>query len=310
MTSEKWLGNPYFPISQHYKQLFGEKVYKIPVTTVDDCPNRRGLKGMETCIFCDVWGSAARAESMDMDLKEQIIKYKDHIGKRFKAKKFLVYFQAYTNTFEKASILEKQFEVAAEFEDVVGFVVGTRPDCLSPKVMEIWQKYHEKRFVSVELGVQTFNDKDLEWMKRGHTAEQSLKAIERIHKNTDVDLGIHLMFGQPNDTKASIIESAKISNDLPISNIKLHNLHVLKNTPLEKIYNEGNFIPIERAEYAECVELFLSHLRPDIAVHRLSALASRWDELVAPAWAKQKMESHQFIINHMKELDSFQGKFH
>ena len=129
-----WLGLPYHTISEHYHKLFGEKVYKIPVSVVDDCPNRRGLKGMQTCVFCDVWGSAANAESLSMELRSQIEKYHQQISDRYKAKAFLIYFQAYTNTFTKVSALRHNFDVALSYPWVKGFTLGTRPDCLSKSV--------------------------------------------------------------------------------------------------------------------------------------------------------------------------------
>lgn len=303
-----WLGNPYYPISRLYRNLFGERVYKVPVSVVDDCPNRRGLKGMQTCVFCDVWGSAARSEAMTLPLKEQIEKYKDYIGSRFKAKAFLVYFQAYTNTFTKVSQLRENFDLALSYEDVKGLVVGTRPDCLSAAVLDLWTEAHERSFVSVELGVQSFNDRHLEFMRRGHTAEQSLKAIDRISKNSPVDLGIHLIFGSPGETNREIVELAKQVSDLPISNVKIHNLHVLENTPLAQQYRAGEFQPIELKEYTERVALFLTHLDPRIAVHRLAALASRWDELIAPDWTKDKMGTHQHIVDYLKQNHLFQGQ--
>lgn len=303
-----WHGLPYRPISEFYNAKFGGKVYKIPVSVVDDCPNRRGLKGMQTCVFCDVWGSAAKSESLSMGLREQIEKYHQAILKKYNSTKFLVYFQAYTNTFTKLDSLKINFETALSYDFVKGFVVGTRPDCLSPAVMNLWNEYHEKSFVAVELGVQSFDNDQLTFMRRGHTREQSLAAIDKISKNTNVDLGIHLMFGQPNETDAQIIETAKICNDLPITNVKLHNLHVLKDTPLEKIFHQGEFTPIERTPYAERVQLFLEHLSPRIYIHRLAAFASRWDELVAPKWTSDKMGTHQYMIDFLRENRSFQGK--
>lgn len=305
---ENWRNLPYHPISDFYVQRFGGKVYKIPVSVVDDCPNRRGLKGMQTCVFCDVWGSAAKSESMTMGLREQIEKYQQVIYKKYKAEKYLVYFQAYTNTFTKLEALKINFETALSYNFVVGFVVGTRPDCLSKGVMDMWQQYHEKSFVAVELGVQSFDNKQLEFMKRGHTREQSIAAIHKIKKETNVDLGIHLMFGQPDETDEQMIETAKICNDLPISNIKLHNLHVLKNTPLEEIYQRGEFTPIEREAYAQRVQLFLEHLDPRFHIHRLAAFASRWDELVAPSWTSDKMGTHQYMIDYLLAKKSYQGK--
>jgi len=297
----------YKPISQFYKEKFGEKVYKIPVSVIDTCPNREGLKGMETCIFCDVWGSAARAEAKFLPLDTQIKKYKAHISKRFKAKKFLVYFQAYTNSFAKVQTIKEQFYKALEYEDVVGIVVGTRPDCISPALMKLWQEVHEQSFLSVELGAQTFNDEKLKHLKRGHTHEQTLKAIKRIKDNTDVDLGLHFMFGLKDETDQEIIDMAKETNHLKINNVKLHNLHVLKDTPLENDFFDGSFTPITLENYARRVGLFLSHLDPNIYVHRLAGLASRHDELIAPDWASRKMETHQFIIDSIKASNLRQG---
>lgn len=298
---------PFTPISEHYKKLFGRKVYKIPVAVVETCPNREGLKGMETCIFCDVWGSAAREEAFELPLKEQIQKYKEHIQKKFKSDLFLVYFQAYTNTFTKLQTLRNNFDLALDFEDVRGFVVGTRPDCLSPAVMELWNEYHQKAFVGVEIGVQSFFDDQLKFMKRGHDRSQSLKALDQISKKTAVDLGIHLMFGWPGETPEQMIETAKICNDLPISNIKLHNVHVLKETGLETLYNQGLFTPFEREKYAEHMQVFLEHLSPKIYIHRLAAYSSRWDELIAPQWTSDKMGTHQFLIDWLNHRGSFQG---
>lgn len=298
---------PFNPISAHYKRLFGQKVYKIPVAVVETCPNREGLKGMETCLFCDVWGSAAREEAFELPLKIQIQKYKDHIQNKFKAQQFLVYFQAYTNTFTKLQNLRTNFEAALSFEDVRGFVIGTRPDCLSAAVLDLWNEYHQKTFVGVEIGVQSFFDEHLLFMKRGHDRAQSLKAIDQIAKKTAVDLGIHLMFGWPGESRDQMIETAKICNDLPITNIKLHNVHVLKNTGLELLYNKGEFKPFERQEYADLVQVFLEYLNPDIHIHRLAAYASRWDELIAPQWTSDKMGTHQFLVDHLHSAQSQQG---
>lgn len=303
-----WRGLPYNTISQFYQERFGEKIYKIPVSIVDDCPNRRGLKGMQTCIFCDVWGSAARAESFTMDLRQQIEKFEKLIAQRYKARQFLVYFQAYTNSFAKISLLRQQFETALSFPFVRGLVVGTRPDCLSPLVLDLWQEFHDRSFVSVELGVQSFYDDQLAFLRRGHTRQQSLEAIDRIAKKTKVDLGIHLIFGQPGETTEQIIETAKLVNSLPISQVKLHNLHVLKNTPLEELYHRGQFRPIDRQTYADRVQVFLEHLSPKIYLHRLAAFASRWDELVAPAWTADKMGTHQFIVDHLRGQKTHQSR--
>lgn len=301
-------GIPYITIGEHYHQRFGGKVYKIPVSVVDDCPNRRGLKGMQTCVFCDVWGSAARAETLVMPLKEQIEKVHGVLKKKYKAEQYLIYFQAYTNTFTKVSALRANFETALSFPYVKGLVIGTRPDCLSKSVLDLWQEFNERSYVAVELGVQSFYDDQLEFMRRGHSGKDSLAAIEKIASNTKVDLGIHLIFGNPGETDEQIVATAKLCNDLPITNVKLHHLHVLKNTPLEEMYARGEFSPISLEDYARRVRLFLENLSPRLAVHRLAAYSPRWDELIAPAWTNDKMGPHQFILTEMKKLGSYQSR--
>lgn len=301
----------YYSISQHYQQIFGEKVYKIPVAVADDCPNRRGLKGMQTCIFCDEWGSAANKESHKFELKEQIEKVKTHLNQKYRANKFLVYFQAYTNTFVRLQALKLNYDTALSYPDVAGIVIGTRPDCLSPAVFNLWNEYAEKCAMFVEIGVQSFFNDQLEFLRRGHTGEDSIKAIYKIkEKCPKVGLGIHLMFGLPNETDEQIIETARICSELPIDDVKLHNLHVLTKTPLEDLYRQGLFEPIDFKTYAHRVTLFLQHLRPNIAVHRLGAVASRWDELVAPEWTRYKMQIYQDITTYMREQNASQGQLY
>ena len=304
----EWGGKPYHPISADYKQRFGSKTIKVPVSIATTCPNREGLKGMQTCIFCDEHGSFAYAESQGNRLEDQIEEHRKKVSLRFKAEKFLIYFQAYTTTFTALKRLEEGIALALESPSTVGVVIGTRPDCLSARLMELLRATAEKTFVGVEVGVQSFDDEQLIWMRRGHTGAQAIRGIERIHQESGVDVGIHLMFGWPTETDKQIIETAKLCNDLPISNVKLHNLHVLTKTPLEDLYRKGEFQPIELDLYAHRVALFLDHLDPRIAIHRLAALSNRWDELVAPDWVRHKMQSFQGMVDRIEQCGSYQGR--
>jgi radical SAM protein (TIGR01212 family) len=306
---KNWNGLPYFTIGDFYRQKFGGKVFKIPVSVVDDCPNRMGLKGMKTCVFCDEWGSAANSDSFSMGLEQQIQVYQQKIGKKYNSQNFLVYFQAYTNTFQKLSVLRENFETALRFPFVQGLVIGTRPDCLSKAVLDMWNEVSQKTYLSVEMGVQSFFDQDLEFMQRGHTRAQALQGLLRVAKEApNVDLGIHLIFGWPQETTQQIIESAEIVNSLPVRHVKLHHLHVLKKTELEKIYADGHCPVMTREEYAEKVRIFLQHLSPKIYVQRLAAYSSRWDELIAPDWTADKMGTHQAIIDHLRHHKSYQSQ--
>lgn len=300
---------PYNPISRFYRERFQTKVYKISVAVAETCPNREGLRGMQTCNFCDQWGSAAYKQNLDKPLSLQIEEVREILKRKRRAEKFLIYFQAYTTTFARVSKLREQFELALSYPDVLGIVVGTRPDCISQSFLDTCNAMSERGFMAVELGVQSFDNRILKWMRRGHTAEQSLKAIQQIAKNCPkVNLGMHLIFGCPGETDKMIIDTALKINDLPLQNVKLHHMHVLKGTPLAEDYARGEFVPIERDEYFRRTTLFLQHLRADVAVHRLSALASRWDELVAPAWSSYKMETYQMHLDFMNERGAFQGQ--
>lgn len=310
MRPSEWGDKPYRPISAYYKSRFGSRIKKIPVSVAEDCPNRRGLKGMQTCVFCDVWGSAAYPQTREQKLVDQIKLAIDRTKARSRNAEHLIYFQAYTNTFVRLQSLRENFEIALSQPGVRGLVVGTRPDCISKGVLDLWNEFHKRAFVSVEIGVQSFNEDQLIFLRRGHTAAQSIEAIQLIARQTDVDLGIHLMFGLPGETDDQIVETAQICSKLPISNVKLHNLHVLKNTPLEKLFNENRFQPISFEDYTRRVILFLQHLSPHIYIHRLAALSSRWDELVAPDWTRHHMKAHQGIIDALNKAHAYQGQFY
>lgn len=300
---------PYNPISTYYKKRFGQKVFKVPVSIAEDCPNRAGIKGMKTCIFCDEHGSFAYPKSQKEQLIKQIHLHRAKVAERFNSQKFVVYFQAYTSTFTQLQKIKDAFEVAMSEPDMVGIVVGTRPDCLSDGLLDLWKETSEKTFLSIEIGVQSFDNKQLEWMRRGHTAEQSIKGLQRIRERCPkADLGIHLMFGWPGETVADVQASARLCNQLPINNVKLHNLHVLKNTPLEEMFFKNEFTPVEFDEYCSLVGAYLAELSPEIYLHRLVALASRWDELIAPDWTRYKMTTYQNMINYLNQNKIYQGQ--
>ena len=309
-TETPWQGRRYYPISQYFKKQFGERAGKISVSVAESCPSRSTTSNNEkidTCIFCDEWGSAAYHLERDRDLLDQIHHNKNLVQRRLKTNKFLVYFQSYTNTLDKIATLEQRFETALAEDYIQGIVVGTRPDCLPERIYPLLDKFSQKSYLMIELGTQSFFNDHLEFLKRGHSGEKSVEAITNLAERTQVDIGIHLMFGLPNETDAQIIATAEKINSLPISNVKLHNLHVLKNTPLANMYRLGEFTPVDLDEYSDKVILFLRHLSPEVAVQRLAALSNRWDELIAPEWTRQKMQPIEFIENKMRKSNFLQG---
>lgn len=301
---------PFYPISQLYTEKLGGRVRKIALNFADTCPNRLGLKSMKTCIFCDEWGSAAHPNQQGQDLKLQIQERFRVDGGNYNTDRFLAYFQSYTSTFAGISRLRQSYETALSYPQIKGIIAGARPDCISPSLLHLWNEIGEKTFLAVEFGVQTFLDHQLKFLERGHDSKCSIAAIKKLKSETTAHIGIHLIFGLPNETNADIVETARLVSDLPIDSVKLHNLHVLKNTPLEKLFNEGSFLPVDLETYSQKVILFLRHLRPGVAIHRLAALSNRWNELVAPEWTRHKMVSYQYIIDKMTKSGVRQGDLH
>lgn len=301
-------GKRYRPLSQHYQERFGKKVYKVSVSVADSCPNRESKNNMSVCVFCDEWGSAAYHQYSDHPIKKQIQINREAIRKRYRAEKFLIYFQSYTNTFGRINELENLYKIALKEQDVVGLVIGTRPDCLPKKILKKFEEIARNYYLSVELGIQTLNNDQLNFLSRGHDSVCSIKAIHKLKKLSDINLCVHLIFGLPKETDRQIRQTAEILSALNVDGVKLHNLHVLRNTPLEVMYQNSQFVPIDLEEYSHKVALFLENLSPKITVHRLSAVASRWDELVAPQWTKEKMRSTQYIEDYLSSKDTWQGR--
>lgn len=306
-TDAKWQGRRYYPISQYFKNKFGVKTAKIPVSIAERCPMKADDGRLQPCIFCDDYGSAAYHLEVERELLDQIRHNRKAVDRRLNGRGYLVYFQAYTNTLDKVAILKQRFDIALSEDYVNGLVIGTRADCLPARMFPMLQGVAARTYLMVEIGVQSFFDDQLDYIKRGHNAHKNIEAVLKLNQQTDVDIGIHLIFGIPGDTSERLIETALIINDLPISNVKLHNLHVLKNTPLDAIYQRGEFEPDDLETYADKVILFLRYLSPETAVQRLAAVASRWDDLIAPKWTGLKMQPVEFIEQRMRDQGIYQG---
>jgi uncharacterized protein len=300
----------YQPLSQHYLRRFGCKVYKVPVSVAQTCPNRQGRGGLRVCTFCDEWGSAAYPEAAPLGLREQIRRNGARIRERYGAEKLLVYFQAYTNTFERMAQLQAWYETALAESDVAGIVVGTRPDCLPERVLRLLARLARETYVGVELGVQTLDDAQLAFLSRGHDAACSLRTLERLRAWPELEVCAHLMFGLPGESEAQLAATARTLSGLGVHGVKLHNLHVLRGTPLEALWRAGRFAPIALPDYARRVRVFLEHLAPQVVVHRLNAVASRWEQVLAPDWARHKLGPTQAILDLLEREDTWQGKRH
>ncbi len=296
----------YKSLNHFLKEYFGEKVYRVSVDGGFTCPVRDGTKGWRGCIFCNIKSFTPPYSERWKSLKEQILYGIDIVRKTRKAKKYMVYFQPYTNTYGGVEKLRKlYYEALSAHQDIVGLFIGTRPDCLPGDVLDLLEEINEKTFLVVELGLQTANDKTLEIIKRGHTVEDFIKATQELQKRK-IKVLVHVIIGLPGDTREDFINTAKLLSALGVFAVKIHPLHVVKFTELEIWYKEGKYTPLTLDEYANYAVDFLEHLADSIYIARLTG-ESPDKLLIAPEWCKNKFKVLEKIEKILEEKDTYQG---
>ena len=272
------------------------KLQKIMLDGGFTCPNRDGRVGTGGCTFCrtDAFNpSYCRSNS---SIREQLEAGKRFFAGKYPEMKYLAYFQANSNTYAPLSILAQRYEEALSVEDVVGLVIGTRPDCVEAEVLQYLVNLQQKgHLISLELGVESFYDKTLQRINRGHSAATSISAIKRS-ADMGLETGIHLILGLPGETKEEILYETEIINTLPIHSIKLHQLQILKGTAIAKEYEEhpNDFLSMNIDDYADLVAAFISRLRKDIHVERFAS-SSPTDLIIAPRWGLKPSEVQRRI---------------
>ncbi|MDL2280683.1 TIGR01212 family radical SAM protein [Selenomonadales bacterium OttesenSCG-928-I06] len=295
--------------SDYLKEKYGEKVYKLPINLPLSCPNRDGEISVDGCYFCGVKGAGYESLSNKLSVKEQIQKNKDYISSKYKAKKFIPYFQNFSNTYLSPETLDKYLEEAATAsDDIVGISIATRPDCINDKYLVLLQNIKEKFCldITVELGLQTVNYHTLKKINRGHTLAEFLDAVLKI-KKYDFEICAHVILDLPYDNLDDVIETAKVLSSLEIDEVKIHSLYIVKDTKFAKLYEQGNLNLISKEDYINRVVTFLEYLSPDIVIGRLIGRAPEIDTLIAnwnTAWWKIKDE----IDEKLNILDTWQGK--
>lgn len=277
---------PYRTFNNYLKDYFGERVYRVPIDAGFTCPNRDGVRAFGGCTFCDDRGSGAPTIDTAVSVREQLDKGINRIRRRFKAKKFLAYFQAFSNTYAPEGALRKLYDVSFEFPDVVGICIGTRPDCVEDNILDLLAEYDEKTFIWLELGLQSAFDKTLDRINRGHSAQEFFDAVKRA-KRRNLKVATHLIFGLPGETDEEMLETVRQVAQCPIDGIKIHQLCIYKGTPMEFDYRLGNLPVLDEDRYVRLVADALELLPPDMVVMRLVAEGSE-DEIIAPQWAFEK----------------------
>lgn len=298
----------YNQYSEHLVKRFGEKVYKIPVNLPGTCPNRDGTLGTGGCIYCDEEGSGFECLPNTLPVKQQVDENKKFFRKRYNAKKFIVYFQAFTNTYLPFERFKENMLEAAGEQDVVGISVSTRPDCVNDRHLDFLRELKGKNHldINIELGLQTVNYHTLARINRGHTLAEFIDAVLRIKKR-GFETCVHLILNLPGDNMADAIENAKVLSALDVEYVKLHSLYVVKGTPLGDMYERGELDIISMEEYIRRVAAFLEHLNPDIVIQRLVGRGPR-ESLLFSNWGVSWWLVKQRIEEYLEKNDIRQGK--
>jgi uncharacterized protein len=297
----------YNDFNTHLKNIFGCRVQKITVDAGLSCPNRDGTISTGGCIYCNVRGSGTGAHVKGLSLVDQILAAKTALFKRYKAKKFIAYFQSFTNTYGPLNKLKLLYEQALGVEDVVGISIGTRPDCINEPVLDLLHGYADNYLVWIEYGLQSANDSTLALINRGHDFN-CFKAAVDATKNKGIHICAHVILGLPREKKADMLQTAQAIADMEIDGIKLHLLYVVKGTKLETLYRTDQYRCLEQEEYVDIVCDFLERIPKHVVIQRLTG-DPHPDELAAPAWSLRKAETIALIRKTLETRDTWQGKF-
>ena len=284
---------------------FGFTVYKVNVDAGFTCPNRDGTLGLSGCIYCNNDSFRPNSCKPTLSLAEQIGNGINHIKKRYKANKFIVYFQPYTNTYAPIETLRELYTEALTQPDIIGLAIGTRPDAIDEQKISMLEELAQKHFILIEYGLQSIYDKSLTFINRGHDYAAFLKAVN-MTRNRGIHIGAHLIAGFPTETREEMLAMAEEISSLGIGFLKVHQLQVIKDTPLADMYKENPFYTFGYGEYVDFIVDFIERTSPDIVFQRLFATAPE-SILIAPDWGKSRHRMLSDIEKRLEARDTYQG---
>lgn len=297
-----------YMLNDFLKEKFNEKIYKVSLDGGFTCPNRDGKVSRGGCIFCSENGSgdftATKLKSIHAQIEEQI----DLVSKKYKGDKYIAYFQNFTNTYAEVSYLRKIYEEALSHEKIVGLAIATRPDCLEDDVLELLAELNKKTFLWVELGLQTLNDDVAKYFNRAYETEIYKEASEKLNR-LNIKFVTHIIIGLPKEEEDDYLKTAIFAQNCGTWGIKLHLMYVVKNTPLEKLYLNGDLKVNTKEEYVEKVVNVLENISSEIVVHKLTGDGDR-ETLVAPLWSIKKIDVLNSIHKELKRRNTYQGKLY
>ena len=304
----RWGDKPYYSLDYYLKQTFGKKIYRLSLNGGMTCPNRDGTLDSRGCIFCSAGGSGDFATAPALSVTEQIAQAKERIRGKSNCKKFIAYFQAYTNTYAPVSYLRELFSEAICHPAIVALSIGTRCDCLPEDVLDLLTEFNKLKPVWVELGLQSIHDTTLQQIRSGFTYEQYLSAVDAL-KERNLTVITHLILGLPGETEEMMLASVDAVAHLPVDGVKLQLLHVLKHTDLALLYETNPFSVFSLEEYCDFVVTCIEHLPPEMVVHRITGDGPR-SLLIAPLWSTDKKRVLNTIHKRFRERDTWQGKLY
>jgi radical SAM protein (TIGR01212 family) len=296
----------YNSYNRYLREKFGCRVHKVSVDVGFTCPNRDGSVARGGCVYCNNESFVPPYARARFSLDRQIKTGMEYLRKRFKAQKFIIYFQAYTNTYDEVEKLEGLYREALEHDDVVGLAVGTRSDCIDEKKVKLFEELAKDWFVTVEYGIESIYDKTLEFMNRGHDYKSVVDAIN-LTRGRGIHIGAHIIAGFPTETEDEMLRMADEISQLNVDSLKIHNLHIVKNTPLARVYAKEPFHLFSYEEYVDFISRFLERLSPEIIVERLFTDTPQ-DLLISPQWNKTHTEILRGIERELERRNTYQGR--
>jgi radical SAM protein (TIGR01212 family) len=298
----------YYDFNTYLRNRFGCRVQKITIDAGLTCPNRDGRLGTDGCIYCNARGSGTGAYARGMSVSEQLLQGKQALARRYKAQKFIAYFQSFSNTYAPLDRLETLYSEALAVTDIVGLSIGTRPDCVSDAVLSLLQGYARKHLIWIEYGLQSSHDRTLKRINRGHDFACFENAVAAT-RNRGIKICAHVVLGLPGETKQDMLATAETIGSMGLDGVKLHVLYVVQGTAMERLYREGRYRCLEQQEYVDLVCGFLEYLPPEMVIQRLTG-DPHPGELVAPAWTLKKAETLDLIHAALAARDTRQGRRH
>lgn len=292
----------YHTLNYEYKTTYGKKVFKVSLNAGFSCPNKKNGFG---CIFCSPLGSGDFAGDISEDLITQFEMVKQIMSKKWSDAYYIGYFQANTNTYAPVSILKEKFEPILKLPNVVGLSIATRSDCINDECLNYLIDLNKRTNLTIELGLQSMHDETLKMINRGHDLKNFDDCVKKLVKN-NIKVVVHIINGLPGETKDMMIKTAQYVNSLNVWGIKIHMLHIIKNTKLAEIYEEKPFHILSKDEYIDIVVNQLEYLKPTMIIHRLTGDPKK-EDLIAPNWVLKKFVILNDIDKEMVKRDTYQG---